>query len=320
MLKLSRPRLVVVDLDRDDEELCLDMTDRFGSTPLIVKSRRGYHMYYRGSAGDRQRDLRKTDGLPVEIKTELIIAPPSVNYQSGWRYDFERGRIEDIRALPPMKQHSVEGERAIDESMGAFDGSAPPIGMRSNTLFKLGMRLARHTDSEETLFAALLHENAQLQFPLSTNEVGSIAKSVWGYQIRGENWIGGEARAVTPRSLFDRLEGNSDALMLLCLLRMEHSAREEPFAFSARAMAQAESIKDWTDYRRYTAAMGWLVEIGECECVHKGGARKGDVSRYQFKNGTASTQALGYKNCTQYNHTGPSLSLSLLTRCGFRVA
>ncbi len=121
--------------------------------------------------------------------------------------------------------------------------------------------------------------------------------------------------AVTPRSLFDRLEGNSDALMLLCLLRMEHSAREEPFAFSARAMAQAESIKDWTDYRRYTAAMGWLVEIGECECVHKGGARKGDVSRYQFKNGTASTQALGTRTVPNITIQGPpSLSPFLLVR------
>ena len=79
------------------------------------------------------------------------------------------------------------------------------------------------------------------------------------------------------------------------------SPRGETFALSAKAMAAAKTIPDWTVYR-YLKARRDLVVSGFIECVEPGGKRPGDASKYWLV-----INAIGYgcENRTQCNSTRP---------------
>src|SRR5580704_3630247 len=70
--------LVVVDIDSDDPAVWAMVIERFGDTPLKIRTPSGgQHLYFR-SDGERNRNLRPE--LPVDIKGTggQVAAPPSV--------------------------------------------------------------------------------------------------------------------------------------------------------------------------------------------------------------------------------------------------
>ncbi len=80
--------IVVVDVDdRSGVDQALRI---FGGTPLIVRTRRGAHLYYRWT-GERCRNLR-SEGLEIDVKGQggFVVAPPSFGYF------FERGSWDDL--------------------------------------------------------------------------------------------------------------------------------------------------------------------------------------------------------------------------------
>jgi hypothetical protein len=99
--------LVVVDCDSDD---ALEIAeDRYGPSPILVRtpSGRGGHLYYKAPEFPvRQANLRKSDGLPIDIKAgkgAVVIVPQSVRPSTGVAYRFACGSWDDLPRLPVFR-------------------------------------------------------------------------------------------------------------------------------------------------------------------------------------------------------------------------
>ena len=241
------------------------MLRRFGDTPLLTRTPSGgAHLWYRKVGEVRSGTLRPS--LAVDIKADggQVIVPPSFNRQSGRQYVFERGSWDDLDRLPPFRQE------ALPRPMTSAKSSPPPKstatsgkvgeGMRDTTVFYYAMLQAPHVLSVEDLIVEMQRFNVEhCSPPLPTRQVEAKARNAWGYEERGENFIGhGGGGGVVPhtvgKDLLSRPHGE-DALALLYILKWAHGARVEPFAVCAKAMARDRVIPQWGDPRRYTRAL-----------------------------------------------------------------
>jgi len=105
-------RLCVVDVDSTDERLVAEMLRRFGITPLMIETPSGgKHLYFRLS-GEYCRNLRKSDGLPVDIKATggFLVVPDSIRLcgeHAGKPYRIVKGAWDEVARLPPIKPGSL---------------------------------------------------------------------------------------------------------------------------------------------------------------------------------------------------------------------
>src|SRR5215208_1955221 len=94
--------------------------------------------------------------------------------------------------------------------------------------------------------------NQSGEAPLPSTEICKLSRHVWnGYKVTNRIWVGGEARAVIPRSETDLLlplKNGGDALTLLTVLRQEHGTRER-FVVVARAMSLHGRLSSWSEER-----------------------------------------------------------------------
>ena len=132
---------------------------------------------------------------------------------------------------------------------------------------------APHAVSVDELIAFMQAFNKQYCSPLlPARQVEKAARSAWGYENRGANWIGhgqggvGIAAAVGD-DLLSRAHGQ-DALALLYKLKRSHGAGDD-FAICAKAMARDEVIAGWKDPRRYTRACKMLLARGAIKPVSR---------------------------------------------------
>ena len=66
--------LVVVDVDFDDGQIADTIIEIFGSTPIIVRTRRGFHFYYRYSLGTT---ARAWEGIDLKAGNAYVVSPLS---------------------------------------------------------------------------------------------------------------------------------------------------------------------------------------------------------------------------------------------------
>jgi hypothetical protein len=71
-------------IDVDSPDLSEDMANRFGPTPMITGTPSGgQHRWYRGT-GERSTNLRRSEGLAVDVKAGgdsrggFVVVPPSL--------------------------------------------------------------------------------------------------------------------------------------------------------------------------------------------------------------------------------------------------
>jgi hypothetical protein len=115
---------------------------------------------------------------------------------------------------------------------------------------------------------------------LSDEEVLKVVASAWAYEARGANWIGRGARVVFGADEVDALAAHQpQAYALLAILRRHHAGTTS-FVLS-KAMADTLG---WT-MRAFKAARSVLVDRGDIECVHPGGAGPHDPPVFRFKGG-----------------------------------
>ena len=162
--------------------------------------------------------------------------------------------------------------------------------MRDTTVFFHAMLEAPHATSEDELIALMQTFNVQHCSPLlPARQVEKTARSAWGYETRGDNWIGhGGGGGVVPHAVGKELLScphGEDALALLCTLKWAHGARAEPFAVCAKAMARDRVIAGWGDPRRYTRALKILVARGVLRLVtpsRRGAQERWTPAKYMF--------------------------------------
>jgi hypothetical protein len=282
---------LVVVVDVDDATLIPKMLERFGPTPLQVRTPSGGgHLYYRAS-GEDCTTLRP--GLPVDIKAQggYVVAPPSIRpsgEHAGRQYELH-GSWDDVRKLPALRHGTLprSNEVATDNPIRL---RAIPVGVRSRTLVRELLRKVHHVDTREDLLdvartIADQHFEYHPASPFTDADIEKAVGWVWKTHSEGRNWVGRPAQVTIAVAELDMIAvhpHSSDMALLLVKLRLAHSGLNAEFAISPKAMADKFVIPAWRDWRRYRNAFRALVEIGLLEIIHRGGARPGDVTICRF--------------------------------------
>lgn len=288
---LTGRRHTVVDVD--DENTLADAEQRFGRTPLVIRTPRGGgHLVYRAS-GERSANLRRY-GLKIDIKGVggYVLTPPS-RKTNGGVYRIERGSWDDLDQLPEIAPGSIPGAlppppvgrsrpAPLERAGGVSEGS------RNTWLFS---ELREHaltcqTYADLATWGRIL--NTSCTPPLPDADVQRTVQSVWRYKVDGTLMVNGRQTLIMPVTDLDLVAGDGDACLMWLTLRRHHGARVrrgEPFAASCKAMAKANVIPTWTP-RRYRMALHALVAVGLVVRVHTGGSEPGDPHLFTFGMGS----------------------------------
>ena len=187
-----RAGITVLDIDSADERFAQSLFDHYGEPKALVRTASGkFHGFYRHS-GERRMVRPEGTLRPYDILGDgYSIAPYSMLPAGG--YEFIVGGLEDLRSLSPLAVPPPTPVRAhltaANEDVAA---PTPPAdsGRRNDTLFRLLGPHARQCDDLAALIDVAQGLNNDQADPLGDGEVQRIAASVWGYEQRGQNYIG----------------------------------------------------------------------------------------------------------------------------------
>ena len=172
--------LVVLDIDVDDPSLIREIHRLFGRTDCIVKTGRGFHIYYSTSA-KVSLNLRG-EGLPVDVKQGLnafVLGPHSLR-PDGVLYQFHREPFS-LRDVPSIKQEKKSSFGTVVSA-----SNKAQTGIRHNFLLKKAREYIEHVDSNEELLQNLLYDrDTYCDDPSSVpvTEVEGIANWWWGLRL-----------------------------------------------------------------------------------------------------------------------------------------
>lgn len=275
--------LTVVDIDTGKPEIIRKMIERFGDTPIKIKTPRGgMHLYYKFK---NETCHTAIDGLPVDIRAAggYVIAPPSINPQTKRTYSFVEGGLPKIQNLPHLKTGSLIVETLRKNEPDIQSGDIVYEGQRNNTLFKELLSRAKECSSFEELEDTGYFRNETFMFPpLPQDEVQGIINNVWRLKIENKLYGGGERFITVMGSEIQTLQDQPRAFWLLMCLKNAHENRRTSFAISPRAIAE----KTGWDSATVREARNILLERKYLELVHRGGSKPGDVSIFRFYKGT----------------------------------
>ena len=82
--------------DCDTPEMLDEVLDRFGPTPTIAKTSRGFHAYYRRTF--EMGNKIHFEGKPLDLLTQYAVAPPSWISKTDFRYEWVK--FAEAGALP----------------------------------------------------------------------------------------------------------------------------------------------------------------------------------------------------------------------------
>jgi len=272
-------------VDVDDPALVDTMIARFGDTLLKIRTPSGgTHLWYSRS-DDTDHNLRKSEGLAVDLRSNgVIVVPPSIRPDgeyAGRRYEFIEGSWDDLMRLPQVRPGSLPGSRTSAKQPCRL--LAVKEGWRNDTLFRQLLRHARHCDDKEALQDVAQTINADFDPPLPDNEINKTVDSAWNYQVTGRNWAGTKAKVLLAAFEIDALiaqkNGPDAALLYLCVQRANWD--RAIFSISPKAMARDQVIPKWA-HGRYRNALHALTEIGLLVVIHEGGQGAGDPRLFSF--------------------------------------
>lgn len=255
--------LTVLDIDAPDENLLADSLNRFGPSPIIIRTASGkFHAWYRHDG--EARKIRPEKHIPIDILGGgYAVAPPSA--AGSGQYEFIQGSLNDLGRLRPMLRPVVANDVAglkNDLSVGQVDE-----GKRNVALLKIALQLARGAAGKTDLIQLVSIANkAKMNPPLDASEVMGVAASAWDYQSAGNNWVGGGGRIVKSFDEIDAFmpkdalphKAAPDAAFLLDLLRRIHYERDTFVVANAMHERMGWSRKRFTAARRYLESMGKL--------------------------------------------------------------
>ena len=169
--------LAVVDLD-GDEAVKFARAHGFSPSPL-VKTGRGYHVYY--SYREGTRNFQKRDNLPgIDLRAEggYVVAPPSI-HESGVQYEWVKGKgLDDLEmAELPGIVLAEKPEQQKTPLRALYQGVSQ--GQRNDTL----TRLVGSWANDKLTFAECLENallwNSRNDPPLPEREIERTIKSIF---------------------------------------------------------------------------------------------------------------------------------------------
>jgi Bifunctional DNA primase/polymerase, N-terminal len=271
--------IVIVDID--NAELLEPMVRRFGDTPLIIQTRRGFQLWYGADGGERAANLRFREGLEVEIKAganAIVVVPPSWNRETGHLYSFKRGGWDCLTRLPYFRDRETVSASVPETSVRSLRPN--PIGTRNTSLFnhlRMNFSFASLAEVEaEALWYNRLHQ----EMPEPPSKVLATARSVWTYMTKPGRISAKRPYIQLTHAELDALRTTGhlypQTLALIIELKRQHNgrvARGELFAVSAHSMSEERLIPGLTNrkrieqVRRAAEELGLLIRIREASRV-----------------------------------------------------
>jgi len=272
------PRTKVTVIDYESMDAAREGNHIFGESPLMVRTKRGLHAYYRHN-GEPWR-IKPFTGLDLDILGEgggFTVAAPSMGV-----YEFIRGGLDTLEALPVANiPDALRPLLALQKSKPAtsdkLQAGKIPDGQRDKWLFRQLLRHAPHVDDFDALLDVARTLNMDCDPPMDDAQVVAKATSAWGYQVKGKNWVGQKARASTD--LAEVLElcrhpGTSD---LLSVLRLSHGAEPgKRFPIDQEAVGEMMGCGPVALRSRIAT----LIEKGKLRRVYTGGHGPHDPHLY----------------------------------------
>jgi hypothetical protein len=237
-----RNGVTVIDIDSPDDRLVEDIQNRFGATPLQVRTPSGgRHLYYRHAGEARKiRPLPSVDILGGgNVVAALSIVPKG-------RYAIERGSLDALDKLPQMQ--GAQQIRVVNK------------GERNNTLFRHCQAIVDYCDTlDQLLDAARTWADVRLTEPLPEAEVIKTANSVW-------NFRGGRRRVmqnIVEKPCWEALIANPNTLALFSYLSAENGPNATFMVADGLGTA-----RNWP--RRFVPeARKALSDLGVIRCVRR---------------------------------------------------
>ena len=206
-----RSGLTILDVDSPDERVLADALDRYGPTPVIVRSgSRNFQAWYRHNG--EKREIRPVPDIDI-LGSGFVVAPPSRGTKGA--YQFIQGELDDLGRLPIMQNVKIASPPLSPTSNPI---EAVTEGDRNNTLWRYCMRSAHFCDDFDSLLDDARTYNEALLPPLSDDEVMKTAKSAWDKTQTGENWFGSHSARLSLEEV-DQLVRDPDVLALVCWLK-----------------------------------------------------------------------------------------------------
>jgi hypothetical protein len=272
--------VVVADID------ALDQVDEaiqaLGDTPLQVATSRGRHLYYRAPDRPLPGTLQAL-GLTGEVKAgrSIIVAPPSL-HRSGATYTLLGCHWIRPQDLPLAKLNWLDRVPAREVQTREVHQRAGRGHSRRHVLNDNLCSQVAFCDTLDELLDVARTRNAEgyptchEHEPMTDTRVIKVATEVWRDHEAGhlQAWIGRKVGRHGDEgkelSRIDPLHG-SDAMLLLMVLRDDHSARcrrGETFEIMPMAMQKAGTIPGWKR-KRFEAARDLLVMTGKIMLVRE---------------------------------------------------
>lgn len=253
----GRSRLTILDVDTLDERVLTDALDRYGPTPVIVRSGSGnFQAWYRHNGENRL--IRPEPDRPIDILgSGFVVAPPSRGVKGT--YQFIQGHLDDLDGLPTLQINKTSSPPLAPTSTSI---GAVVEGQRNKALFDHCMRSAHCCDDKESLIDVARTTNAGYMAPLPDSEVVKIANSAWDYEERGENRFG-QTGAWLPQATINALVHDPTLLALITWLKAANRPNAE---FLVADGLCAPKYLGWPinrlrSARRRAMETGWIVKI-----------------------------------------------------------
>ena len=194
--------MVVLDIDADEADLIDEMQDRFGANDCIVRTGRGFHLYY--STIDKVTLNLRTAGFPMDVKqgANSFVLGPHSQRPDGVLYQFYRQPFS-LCDVPIIKLENTSIVTAV-----ASEFNTANSGTRHNFLIAKGREYIEHVDSWNELLSNLLYDRDTYCADPNTvtdAEVAGVAK--WWWEKRLQNQIYDKSYSVFkfPRQAFHQL-------------------------------------------------------------------------------------------------------------------
>lgn len=255
----KRSGVTVADVDESDEKLLSDVIDRFGPSPVIIRTpSRKFHVYYRSNGERRAIRIAGFDGPVDLLGGGLVLAPPSRGSKGS--YEWVQGSLADLQNLPRIR----EGADGPTLSEVVASASSIEKGKRNDALFRACLvAAASFSGATELINYAHSLSRSGTWAALPASEVERTATSAWKYQAEGRNWLAGDRTLTLTAEELSILEASPDGQYIFVLLRRNHWNRDFVLAngWHKKLPCRSWSLERFRAARKFLTTSGLIVQV-----------------------------------------------------------